>query len=77
MTQRDEEQLVDARKQFYENANVETDIVAKLQFIGKKYPLKTIVNHLFSARYVIPSALLTFSVIYWTYGLSYYFSDEF
>jgi len=62
MTQRDEEQLVDARKQFYENAQVETDIVAKLQFI---------------ARYVIPGCLLAFSVIYWTYGLSYYFSDEF
>ena len=39
MTQRDEEQLVDARKQFYENAKVETDIVGKLQFIGKHYYL--------------------------------------
>ena len=37
MTQRDEEQLVDARKQFYENAKVQTDIVGKLQFIGKTY----------------------------------------
>ena len=35
MTQRDEEQLVDARKQFYENAKVDTNIVAKLQFISK------------------------------------------
>ena len=35
MTQRDEEQLVDARKQFYENAQVNTDVVPKLQFIGK------------------------------------------
>ena len=37
MTQRDEEQLVDARKQFYENAKIQTDIVGKLQFIGKTY----------------------------------------
>lgn len=62
MTQRDEEQLVDARKAFYENATVNTDIVPKLQFV---------------AKYVIPAGLLTFSIIYWTYGLSYYFSDDF
>ena len=35
MTQRDEEQLVDARKAFYENATVNTEIVPKLQFVGK------------------------------------------
>ena len=35
MTQRDEEQLVDARKAFYVNATVNTDIVPKLQFVGK------------------------------------------
>jgi len=62
MTQRDEEQLVDARKQFYENAKVDTDIVAKLQFLTKK---------------AVPMALVAFSALYWTYGLSYYFSDEF
>ena len=35
MTQRDEEQLVDACKAFYENATVNTEIVPKLQFVGK------------------------------------------
>ena len=35
MTQRDEEKLVDARKEFYENANMDTDTVARLQFVGK------------------------------------------
>ena len=50
MTQRDEEQLVDARKQFYENAKVETDIVAKLQFIGEQNPLKAKINHLFFSK---------------------------
>ena len=35
MTQVDEEKLVDARKEFYDNAEVNTDVVAKLQFTGK------------------------------------------
>ena len=44
MTQRDEEALVDARKEFYANANVNNDVVPKLQFVGKTFLNKNIIQ---------------------------------
>ena len=60
MTQRDEKELVQARKAFYEQAT--THRLDNLK-IGE-----------FAAKKGIPIVIITFSIIYWSYGLYYYFN---
>ena len=60
MTQRDEKELVQARKAFYEQATTHRLDYLK---IGE-----------FAAKKGIPIVIITFSIIYWSYGLFYYFN---
>ena len=60
MTQRDEKELVDARRAFYDQAiNQRPDYLKLGEFAAKKG---------------IPIVIITFSILYWTYGLFYYFN---
>ena len=62
MTQRDEKELVEARKVFYDHAI--TKRVDYLQ-IGE-----------FAAKKGIPTVIITFSTLYWSYGLFYFFNPS-
>ena len=76
MIDRNEEKLVEARKDFYERANANSDTVARLQFIGKLGENIRNISKYFLGRVVIPFVIVIFSIIYWTYGLMHYFSDS-
>lgn len=58
MTQRDEKELVDARRVFYDQA-----ITQRLDYLKLGE---------FAAKKGIPIVIFTFSILYWTYGLFYY-----
>ena len=58
MTQRDEKELVDARRAFYDQA-----ITQRLDYLKLGE---------FAAKKGIPIIIITFSILYWTYGLFYY-----
>lgn len=58
MTQRDEKELVDARRAFYDQA-----ITQRLNYLKLGE---------FAAKKGIPIIIITFSILYWTYGLFYY-----
>ena len=60
MTQRDEKELVEARRAFYDQAVTQRVDYLKL---GE-----------FAAKKGIPIVITTFSILYWTYGLFYYFN---
>ena len=60
MTQRDEKELVEARRAFYDQAITQRVDYLKL---GE-----------FAAKKGIPIIIITFSILYWTYGLFYYFN---
>ena len=60
MTQRDEKELVEARRAFYDQAVTQRVDYLKL---GE-----------FAAKKGIPIVIFTFSILYWTYGLFYYFN---
>ena len=60
MTQRDEKELVEARRAFYDQAVTQRVDYLKL---GE-----------FAAKKGIPIVIITFSILYWTYGLFYYFN---
>ena len=78
MIDRNEEKLVEARKDFYERANANSSTVARLQFIGKlKTRRRSVKSFLFvTGRVVIPFVIVIFSILYWSYGLMHYFSDS-
>ena len=59
MTQRDEKELVEARKAFYDQA-----ITSRLDYLKLGE---------FAAKKGIPIVIITFSILYWSYGLFYYF----
>ena len=62
MTQRNEKDLVEARKAFYEQATTfRLDYLELSQFVAKKG---------------IPIVITTFSILYWSYGLFFYFNPE-
>ena len=60
MTQRDEKELVEARRAFYDQA-----ITQRLDYLKLGE---------FAAKKGIPIIIITFSILYWTYGLFYYFN---
>ena len=62
MTQRNEKELVQARKVFYEQAKFNVRLLSIGQLAAKKG---------------IPVVILTFSTCYWTYGLYYYLFPAF
>jgi len=58
MTQADEEKKVEAVRDFYENAVGDDLAVERLQAV---------------ARIWVPASVLAFSILYWGYGLSFFF----
>ena len=71
MTQRDERELVEARKLFYDNAKLEEDMLAIGEFAGSLCPLLTSIIFV-PAKKLIPLAIVTFSTLFWAYGLLHY-----
>ena len=61
LVSRDEQEMVEARKEFYKNIGSEKDILRKGEWIGKKG---------------IPIFVACFCILYWGYGLSHYFYSE-
>ena len=57
LVSRDEQQLVEARKEFYKNVGDEKELLKKGEWIGKTG---------------IPIFVAIFCILYWGYGLSYY-----
>ena len=57
LVSRDEQEMVEARKEFYENAGSEKKFLKIGNWIGKKG---------------IPLFVAVFSVFYWGYGFSHY-----
>ena len=61
LVSRDEQEMVEARKEFYKNTESEKEILRKCEWIGKKG---------------IPLFVAFFSFFYWGYGLVYYFHAD-
>ena len=61
LVSRDEQEMVEARKEFYKNAENEKDFLKKGEWIGKK---------------AVPFFVFVFCIFYWGYGLSYYILIE-
>ena len=62
MTQRDEKELVEARRAFYEQA-----ITKRFDFLQAGE---------FAAKKGIPLVIFMFSTLYWSYGLFYFFNPS-
>ena len=62
MTQRDEKELVEARRVFYDLAKTKRADALK---VGE-----------FAAKKGIPIVIVTFSTLYWSYGLYYFFNPS-
>ena len=79
MTQRNEKDLVKARKEFYERATIQLDLVKMGETAGNDDKNDNTYQDikLFSAKKVVPLVILTFTMIYWTYGLSHYFDNQY
>ena len=58
LVSRDEQEMVEARREFYKNVGSEKDLLKTGEWIGKKG---------------IPIFVAIFCIIYWGYGLSHYF----
>ena len=61
LVSRDEQEMVEARKYFYKNAENEKELLKKGEWIGKK---------------AVPIVVAVFCIFYWGYGLSYYIFIE-
>ena len=75
MTQVDEELLVEARKKFYASSMFDSNAAALLhmgEFTGELL-LTPLLTRLYSAKKLIPGVILTFTAIFWTYGLINYY----
>ena len=73
MTQRNEENLVQARKAFYEQATVQENMLRYGEFAGTKCLMKWYkINFEFTAKKGIPIVILGFSTVYWAYGLYFF-----
>ena len=73
MTQRNEESLVQARKAFYEQANVQENLLHYGEFAGTNCLMKWYkINFEFTAKKGIPIVILAFSTVYWAYGLYFF-----
>ena len=73
MTQRNEENLVQARKAFYEQATVQENLLRYGEFAGTNCLMKWYkINFEFTAKKGIPIVILAFSTVYWAYGLYFF-----
>ena len=69
-----EKEQMKARKAFYKEAKVNEQYLKICEFLGNPFchNHSGICNSNFSAKKGIPILILSFSVIYWSYGLYHY-----
>ena len=80
MTQRNEKDLVAARKTFYDNAQYRVDYLTIGMFAGilkQNFIFIFLYIISFTAKKGIPVIIITFSIGYWSYGLYNYFFPSF
>ena len=78
MTQRNEKNLVESRKVFYERAQGKMDLVRMGDIAGRVWCGNTAftLRLIFPAKKVVPLVILSFSSVYWAYGLLHYFNNQ-
>ena len=75
----DEEKKVEAVRDFYDNAVGDDVAVERLQAIGvnlyvsQNWIILNQIESICSARIWVPASVLAFSILYWGYGLSFFF----
>ena len=78
MTQRNEKDLIEARKAFYQNAKVQVSFLQIGDFAGMtaKFYIYILSIIIFAAKKGVPMVILIFASLYWAYGLMHYFDMQ-